>query len=188
MLPRCSHRLQNMNPKEQVLPLALAVPPPRVGGATTPWAAAMDPDANALPSVPAVTPPLVGGHGNTSLPPPLSPMVLWVLPLWGSSAPIGFIYDATPDPDGGLLADMQKSMRMAAQFGITQILLLANLILMSGLLSTFLKSASTATKKALNLEAASFVPIESRTHLVTNEGLQRRPLVIPLPIPPPLQG
>jgi hypothetical protein len=31
-------------------------------------------------------------------------MVLWVLPLWGSSAPIGYIYDATPDPDQGLLA------------------------------------------------------------------------------------
>ncbi len=63
---------------------------------------------------------------------------------------------------------------MAAQFGITQILLLANLILMSGLLSTFLKSAGAATEKALNLEAASFVPIESRTHLVADEGLQRK--------------
>jgi hypothetical protein len=31
-------------------------------------------------------------------------MVLRVLPLRGSSAPVGFIYDATPDPDGGLLA------------------------------------------------------------------------------------
>jgi hypothetical protein len=70
--------------------------------------------------------------------------------------------------------NMQKSTRMAAQFGITQILLLTNLILMSGLLSTFLKSAGAATKNALNLEAASFVPIESRTHLVANKGLQRK--------------
>jgi hypothetical protein len=81
-----------------------AVSPPRVGGAMTLWAAKMGPDANASPSFPAVSPSLVGGHGNTSLPPPLSPMVLRVLPLQGSSAPIGFIYDATPDPDGGLLA------------------------------------------------------------------------------------
>jgi hypothetical protein len=73
-----------MDPKEQVLPLALAVPPPCIGG--------------------GVPPPPVGGHGNPSLPPPLSPMVLRVLPLWGSSAPVGFIYDATPDPDGGFLA------------------------------------------------------------------------------------
>jgi hypothetical protein len=64
----------------------------------------MDPDANAPPLVPAVPPPPVGGHGNHSLPPPLSPMVLRVLPLWGSSAPVNFIYDATPDLDGGLLA------------------------------------------------------------------------------------
>jgi hypothetical protein len=104
MLSRCSRRLQNMDPKEQVLPSALAVPPPRVGGATTLWAAAMDPDANAPPSVSAVPPPPVGGHGNTSLPHPLSPMVLRVLPLWGSSTLVGFIYDTTPDPDGGLLA------------------------------------------------------------------------------------
>jgi len=35
----------------------------------------------------------------------LPPVVLRVLPLQGSSAPVGFIYDATPDPiDGGLLA------------------------------------------------------------------------------------
>ncbi len=104
MLPCCSCRLQNMDPEEQVPPSALAVPPPHIGGATTPWAAAMDPDADVPPLVPAVPPPPVGGHGNTSLPPPLSPMVLRVLPLWGSSASIGFIYDATPDPDGGLLA------------------------------------------------------------------------------------
>jgi hypothetical protein len=84
--------------------LALAVPPPRVGGATTPWATVMDPDANAPPLVPAVPPPPVGGRGNTSLPPPLPPMVLRVLPLRGSSAPVGYIYDATPNPDGGLLA------------------------------------------------------------------------------------
>ena len=35
----------------------------------------------------------------------LPPVVLRVLPLRGSSAPVGFIYDATPDPvDGDLLA------------------------------------------------------------------------------------
>lgn len=35
----------------------------------------------------------------------LPPMVLQVLPLRGSSAPVGFIFDTTPDPvDGGLLA------------------------------------------------------------------------------------
>jgi hypothetical protein len=91
-------------PADQVPLSALAVPPPHIGGATTPWAVAMDPDADAPPLVPTVPPPLVGGHGNPSLPPPLSPMVLWVLPLWGSSTPVGFIYDATPDPDRGLLA------------------------------------------------------------------------------------
>jgi hypothetical protein len=104
MLPCCSHCLQNMDPEEQVPPLVLAVPPPHVGGAMTPWAVAMDPDADVSPLVPAVPPPPVGGHENTSLPPPLSPMVLRVLTLRGSSAPIGFIYDATPDPDRGLLA------------------------------------------------------------------------------------
>ncbi len=31
-------------------------------------------------------------------------MVFWVLPLCGSPAPIGYIYNATPDADGGLLA------------------------------------------------------------------------------------
>jgi hypothetical protein len=65
-------------PEDQVPLLALAVPPSHAGGATTPWAVAMDPDANAPPSVPAVPPPPVGGHGNPSLTPPLSPMVLQV--------------------------------------------------------------------------------------------------------------
>jgi hypothetical protein len=36
--------------------------------------------------------------------PALPPVVLRVMPLCGSPAPIGYIYDATPDPDGGLLA------------------------------------------------------------------------------------
>jgi hypothetical protein len=71
-----------MDPEEQVPPSALAVPPPRVGGGTTPWAAAMDPDADAPPSVPAVPPPLVGGHRNTYLPPPSFPHgVTGVTPL-----------------------------------------------------------------------------------------------------------
>jgi hypothetical protein len=34
----------------------------------------------------------------------LPPVVLCVMPLRGSPAPIGYIYNATPDPDGGLLA------------------------------------------------------------------------------------
>jgi hypothetical protein len=91
-------------PKNQVPLLALAVPPPCAGGATTPWTIAMDPDADAPPLVPTVPPPPVWGNGNPSPPPPLSPMVLRVLPLWASSVSIGFIYDTTPDPDGGLLA------------------------------------------------------------------------------------
>ena len=33
-----------------------------------------------------------------------SPVVLRVLPLRGSPAPIGYIYDASPEADGGLLA------------------------------------------------------------------------------------
>ncbi len=33
----------------------------------------------------------------------LPPVVFWVMPLHGSPAPIGYIYDATPDPNGGLL-------------------------------------------------------------------------------------
>jgi hypothetical protein len=45
-------------------------------------------------------PPLVAG----TVGPALSPVVLRVLPLHGSPAPIGYIYDATPDADGGLLA------------------------------------------------------------------------------------
>jgi hypothetical protein len=35
--------------------------------------------------------------------PALPPVVLRVMPLRGSPAPIGYIYDATPDPNGGLL-------------------------------------------------------------------------------------
>ncbi len=64
-------------------------------------------------SVRAVPHPAVRGGGGPSLPAPpalgtgaspLPPMVLQVLPLQGSSASIGYIYDATPDPEGGLLA------------------------------------------------------------------------------------
>jgi hypothetical protein len=32
------------------------------------------------------------------------PVVLWVMPLLGSLAPVGYIYDPTPSPDGRLLA------------------------------------------------------------------------------------
>jgi hypothetical protein len=73
----------------------------------------MEPEGYAPPLVPAVPHPPVGEGGYTSLPAPpvldtraspLPPLVLRVLPLWGSSAPVGYIYDATPDPEEGLLA------------------------------------------------------------------------------------
>jgi hypothetical protein len=56
-------------------------------------------------------PPIKGGGVSSALIPSgpaafsLPPVVLRVLPLRGSSAPVGFIYDASPDPvDGGLVA------------------------------------------------------------------------------------
>ena len=75
----------------------------------------MDPNANVgadVPSDVAVPPPPFGGGGVSSPPIPsgpavfsLPPIVLRVLPLQQSSAPVGFIYDASPDPvDGGLVA------------------------------------------------------------------------------------
>jgi hypothetical protein len=76
---------------------------------------AMDPNANVGANVSSEAvvplPPIVGG-GDSSPPVPsgagaffLPPVVLRVLPLWGSSAPVGFIYNASPDPvDGGLVA------------------------------------------------------------------------------------
>ncbi len=83
-----------------------APPPPPVGGAN----AIMAPLVAALPSPPrrgglslvaaVPPPPIVGGRTF-----PLPPVVLRVLPLRGSPAPVGFIYDETPDPvDGELLA------------------------------------------------------------------------------------
>jgi hypothetical protein len=42
----------------------------------------------------------MAGAGFATLP----PVVLRVLPLRGSPAPVGYIYDAAPDTDGGLLA------------------------------------------------------------------------------------
>jgi hypothetical protein len=36
--------------------------------------------------------------------PAISLVLLTVLPLWGYSAPFGYIYNASPDPAGGLLA------------------------------------------------------------------------------------
>ncbi|KAL3772662.1 hypothetical protein ACHAW5_008612 [Stephanodiscus triporus] len=68
---------------------------------------------------------------------------------------------------------MDKSARTAARFGITQILLLANLILMSFLLSTFLKSAGAGIEEMVNAEAKSILPVESRTPLVAEEGFRR---------------
>jgi hypothetical protein len=67
-----------------VPPLAPPAPPPSARG-------------GAAPSPP---PPLAAGAGAATLP----PVFLQVLPLRGSPAPIGYIYDATPDADGGQLA------------------------------------------------------------------------------------
>ena len=83
--------------------------PPKRGGV------AMDPDADVGADVPldaAVPPPPIVGGGVSSPPIPsgpaafsLPPVILRVLPLQRSSAPVGFIYDASPDPvDGGLVA------------------------------------------------------------------------------------
>ena len=47
-------------------------------------------------------------------------------------------------------------------------------MLMSCFLSTVLNSAGAGIEKAVDLEAKSFVPIESRTHLVADESLQRK--------------
>jgi hypothetical protein len=75
----------------------------------------MDPGADVgtdVPSDAAVPPPPIVGGGVSSPPIPsgpaafsLPPVVLRVLPLQRSSAPVGFIYNASPDPvDGGLVA------------------------------------------------------------------------------------
>ena len=83
-----------------------APPPPPVGGANAimaPLVAAppSPPRRGGLSLVAAVPPPPIVGGGTFSLP----PVVLRVLPLRGSPAPVGFIYDETPNPvDGGLLA------------------------------------------------------------------------------------
>jgi hypothetical protein len=80
-MTRRSRRLRNMDPDNSLD--APALPPSnREAGASSPapWSAA------------GIVVPLP------------SLVVLWVLPLRGSPAPIGYIYDATPDADGGLLA------------------------------------------------------------------------------------
>jgi hypothetical protein len=73
----------------------------------------MDPDKHVPPLAPPAPPPSAQGGGAPSHPPPLAagagaatrpPVVLWVLPLRGFPAPVGYIYDATPDAEGGLLA------------------------------------------------------------------------------------
>jgi hypothetical protein len=81
---RCSCLLHNMDPNKQVPPLAPPTPLPSAWG-------------GAAPSPP---PPLAAGAGAATLP----PVVLQVLPLRGSPAPVGYIYDTTPDTDRGLLA------------------------------------------------------------------------------------
>ena len=116
------------------IPLDAAVPPPPFvgGGISSPpipsglaafslppvvlrGGVVMDPDADIGTDVPldaAVPPPPFVGGGVSSSPIPsgpaafsLPPVVLRVLPLRGSSAPVGFIYNASPDPvNGGLVA------------------------------------------------------------------------------------
>ena len=63
---------------------------------------------------------------------------------------------------------------MAAQFGITQILLLANLILMSFMLRTSFKSAGAVIEEMVNAEAKSILPVESRTSLFAAEKVFQR--------------
>jgi hypothetical protein len=77
----CSRRLQNMDPDNL---LNAPAPPPsnREAGASSPA-------------------PMLAAGTVVHFP---SPVVLRVLPLRGSPAPVGYIYDATPDADGGLLA------------------------------------------------------------------------------------
>jgi hypothetical protein len=81
---RRSCRLHNMDPDKHVLPLAPPAPPPSAWGG----------------AAPLQPPPLAAGAGAATLP----PVVLRVLPLRGSPPPVGYIYNATPDADGGLLA------------------------------------------------------------------------------------
>ena len=77
-MSRRSRRLRNMDPDDSLD--APALPPSnREAGASSPA-----PLSAAGPSP--------------------SPVVLRVLPLRGSPAPIGYIYDASPEADGGLLA------------------------------------------------------------------------------------
>lgn len=61
----------------------------------------LDPDPASSSATSGVPPPPVVGGAQFFLP----PVILRVLPLPGSPAPVGFIYDAAPDPvDGGLVA------------------------------------------------------------------------------------
>ncbi len=41
---------------------------------------------------------------DTALVAATTPVVLWVMPLLGSPAPVGYMYNPTPSPDGRLLA------------------------------------------------------------------------------------
>jgi hypothetical protein len=80
-MTRRSRRLRNMDPDKH---LDAPTPPPSnwEAGATS-------------PAPRSATGPVV----------PFTPLVvLRVLPLRGFPAPVGYIYDATPDADGGLLA------------------------------------------------------------------------------------
>jgi hypothetical protein len=77
--PHCSRCLQQLEPEAGLLPYLAAASP---GTSLT----------LALPLPPAVR--------ASALP----PVVLQVMPLRGSPAPIGYIYNATLDADGGLLA------------------------------------------------------------------------------------
>ena len=80
-MTRHSRCLQNMDPDEH---LDNPVPPPSNQEAVATSPAPMSVAGTVIPF--------------------LSPVILWVLPLRGSPAPVGSIYDATPDAEGGLLA------------------------------------------------------------------------------------
>ncbi len=74
----------------------------RPAGFRAPAVFAIPPFLQGFPTAGASSPAPMSAAG-TVIPFP-SPVVLRVLPLRGSPAPVGYIYDATPDADGGLLA------------------------------------------------------------------------------------
>ncbi len=94
--------------------VSFAPPPPIMRGgdpsSSAPSMGAIKGGGDPSPTAPSVGEIKGGGDPSPSAPSvgvsfSLPPVVLRVLSLQGSSAPVGFIYDATFDPmDGGLLA------------------------------------------------------------------------------------